>query len=123
MVLTHLNGQFHVLHCRQILYQIIELEDKANIIPAIPDEVFALQLVDGNSVNKKLSARSRIHASQNIQAGSLARPGWSQYADKFSLLDGKRRVCQGMNLHFSHPVILADLLQLDITHKHSPFQS
>ncbi len=86
--------QLHILPRRQVLHQIIELENESDIVPAVLGERPPAETGDLPPVQPDVTGCGGIHAAQNVQKGGLARAAVPHDDAQLALLHGKAHVVQ-----------------------------
>ena len=72
-ILDDFGGQFYIFLGSQIGHQIIKLEDKADIIPAVIGPLMGVELSDVDSINDDLTLIVGVHTAQDVEQGGFSR--------------------------------------------------
>ena len=102
-----------VFERREVLYQIIELKDKAHFIPAVGGEILNAEMGDVPPTDKDLALTQRIHAAEDVEQGGFTRAGGADDDAEFPLVDDEVRVVQGVDLDLTNGIGLADMAEFD----------
>ena len=111
--------QFNVFKRGKILYQIIELENKANRVPPVCCERFAVIFFNMFAVQHNFAASAAIHAAKYIQKRCFARARRPDYDAKFAFLYFKINAGQRLYGYLSAMVFLGNVFKRQIRHTFS----
>ena len=105
-VRADLGRQLHVLESRQVLDQVIELEDEADVPAAVLGELPGVVAAHLAAVHQDGPLRAGVHPAQHVQHRGLARPAGAHDDHELPLLDLKADVVHGADLHLAAAVDL-----------------
>ena len=111
-----LRCQFHIFQRSEVLDQIVELENKADLVPAVFCELFSVVGGDFFSVEKDGAGGERIHSSENVQNSSLSGAGRADDHAEFTFFDDEIRTVQRGDLYFPALVDLFHIPEFYICH-------
>ena len=111
-------GQLHILQSGQVAHQIVKLEHKAHILPAVLGELPLVQGGDLPSVQPDGSGGQGVHAAQDVQQGGLARAGGADDDHQFALFHGEAGIVEGMDGHLAHVIGFGNIFKFNERHKH-----
>ena len=100
-VAADLRGKLHIFQGRQVGNQIVELENKSNIIAAVGGQLALVERRNLLAVQDDFAAGRRVHAAENIQKGRFACAGGADNDTDFSLFNGKTDIVEGDGFHIS----------------------
>ena len=111
-VAADLAGKFHVFQCGQVLHQVVELEHKAHIVPAVGGQLPGGKAAHVAAVQPDVALVAVVHAAQNVQQGGLARAGGPHDDAELALVHIEIQVVCGSDLHTAGLVIFTDIFKL-----------
>ena len=111
MILADLHRQLHILQSRQVGNQVIELENKADVIPAVGGELLFVIAGDVLPIQPHVALAHGIHAAQDVEDGGFAGAGGAHNDADFPLLHGKAGVFQGVDFHLAHLINLSHIVE------------
>ena len=106
-IAADLARQLHVLAGRQILHQVVELEDEADVVAAVLGELLAVERAHTRAIQHDGARGGRVHAAEHVQKRRLASPGRPHDDHEFALLNSEAHVAHGGHFHLAHLVDLA----------------
>ena len=115
-IAADLGSQFHIFQGSEVLDQVIELEYKADVMPAVFGELPGGILTDLPSIHPDLAAVTGIHAAQDIEDGGFAGAGRADDHHKLSLVNIKGDVIGGSDGDFAHLIPLDYMIEGNIGH-------
>ena len=111
-VAADLAGKLHVFQRGQVLHQVVELEHKAHVIPAVGGQLPGGKAAHVAAVQPDVALVAVVHAAQNIQQGGLARTGGPHDDAELALVHIEIQVVGGSDLHTAGLVIFTDIFKL-----------
>ena len=118
-ILADLGGQLHILQGGQVLHQIVELEHKPDVVPAVKGELLLVVAVDALPVHQNGALVAGVHAPQNVEYRGLSCARGAHDDAELSLFDLKGDVAHRVDDHLAHLVTLHHVLQRYIGHGNS----
>ena len=119
-VFAELGGDFDVFERREIRDQVVELEDKPDVMPAVVDQPAVIERRDFRTIHKDTSRRDGVHPAKQVEQGCFPGTGGSQQHAEFALLHAERDVIQRPDRDFTCPVQLRYMIKFDIRHDTHP---
>ena len=108
-ILADLGGKLHILQGSEVLHQVVELKDEADIIPAIGGQLPAVVLTHQRPIYGDGALIAGVHTTEHIEHRRLAGTGRPDDDNELPLLDVKGDVVSGGDGHLPH------LIPLDYT--------
>ena len=118
-VFTDLRRELDVFKRRQVADEVIELEDKADVVAAIGRELAGVEAAHARPVDRDGAARAGVHAAEHVEDRRLARARGADDDAEFTLFDRKADVVHRANFDLSAVVDLGNILKCDES-RHSP---
>ena len=107
-------GELHILQNRQILDEVILLENKADLLVANGGKLLVRQLPNVHPAEAVLAPGRDIQAPQHVHHGGLTGAGLTHDGHELSPVNGEAHAIQGPDLAFqSFAVDLIYILDLD----------
>ena len=117
---ANLACELDVLECGEVLHQVVELEHKANVMPAVECEVVLREPRDLAARKPDGPGGAGVHASEHVEHRGLACARRAHNHAEFALHDVARHPRHGVNLDATHAVGLADVPELNECHVTRP---
>ena len=111
-VAADLTGKLHVFQRGQVLHQVVELEHKAHIIPAVGGQLPGGKAAHVAAVQPDVALVAAVHAAQNVQQCGLARTGGPHDDTELALVHIEIQVVGSSDLHTAGLVIFTDIFKL-----------
>ena len=74
-VFAELGGDFDVFERREIRDQVVELEDKPDVMPAVVDQPAVIERRDFRTIHKDTSRRDGVHPAKQVEQGCFPGTG------------------------------------------------
>ena len=74
-VAADLAGQLYVFQRRQVLHEVVELEDESDVIPPVLGQLFRGEPTDILPIEPDMALVAGVHAAEDVQQGGLACTG------------------------------------------------
>ena len=110
-IFTKLARDLHVFQRCHVGKQIIKLEHKADLVPTVGRQPFAVKPRHILARQQHMAGGQPVHAAQNVEKRRLARAGLSDDHADLPLRDRKRGILQSIDAHIAHPIGLADMIE------------
>lgn len=117
MVRADLRREFDVLERREIGDQIVELENEADVVAAVGDQVVVVEVGDVTAAHHHGAARRGVHAAQNVERGRLARARLAQDHAQLAFVSGEARAVERADRRIPSRIFLDDAIELDVCHR------
>ena len=111
-----LGRQLHVLQSGQVLHQVVELEDKADVVPAVGGQLLLAVIGHLLSVHQDGALVALVHAAQNVEHRGLARARGAHDDAELPLFNLKGDIPHGGDDHLAHLVPLDHVFQGNVCH-------
>ena len=111
-----LGGELHVLQGGQVLDQVVELKDEADVVAAVLGKGPGRGPADLPAVHRHPALGGGVHAAQNVEDSGLARAGGPHDDGEFPPLDGEAYVLHRRDGDLAHLIPLDHVLQGDEGH-------
>lgn len=106
-----LAGELHVFQRRQVLHQIVELEYKAHVVPAVFGELSLIVGAHLLAVQPDMSFVAGVHTAQHVQHGGFSRARRADDNAEFAFFDVEGDMVGCGDAVFTHLVIFADIVK------------
>ena len=110
-VAADLSGQLDIFPRGQVLHQIVELKDKAHIIPAVGRQPLFIKAADLFAVQQDRALIAGVHAAQHIQHGGLACARGAEDDAELALFDLKADMVGRGDPRFTHLIIFTHIVK------------
>ena len=119
-VTADLRGKLDIFQRGQVLHQIIKLEDKADVVPAVLGELALV--VGGNflAVQPDQALAERIHPAQDVEDGGFARAGRADNDAELSFFHSEVDIAQSVDFDFAHSIDFFNVMEFDKRHLSFP---
>lgn len=116
MIVGYLRGEFDVLQRRKAGYEVVELEDEADVGAPVHDELLVRQPRDIAAVHQHRALRGRVHAAQDVERRGLPGSRLPQHDGEPALLDMEVGVVECADRRIPGGVFLDHMIEFDIGH-------
>ena len=105
--------QLHVFARGQVLHQVIKLEHKADVVPAVGRQPFLVKAADALAVQQNGAGVAGIHAAQHVEHRRLAGARRAEDDAELAFFDGEADMVRRGDARIAHLVIFANVVKHD----------
>lgn len=103
-----MRGDLDVLPDREVGYEVIELEDEAQLATAVLAEVLAREGCEVASIDGDAAAVYVFEAADEVQEGRLARAGGAEHDANLALIDARGDAVKDLDAGLAVAVVLLE---------------
>ena len=115
-VLADLQRQFDILQRRQVLHEVIKLEHKSDVLPAVLRQLARGELRHIPAVHPNVSAAGAVHAAEDVEHRGLSRAARPDDHGELALFNLKAHAVCRMDGRLTHAIGFLYVLQAHVRH-------